>query len=111
MQIKSKITTIIACFLSLTVLSLDLHADEFNITALEVLVDKENNIIIGKGAVEVTDKEGKLIKAETVTYEKSKEFLVTEGSVEVFDTIKVFFFFNEVLITITYMQFVGSVLV
>ena len=86
MQIKSKITVIIACFLSLTVLSLDLHADEFNITALEVLVDKENNIIIGIGAVEVTDKEGKLIKADRVTYEKSKEFLLAEGSVQIFDT-------------------------
>ena len=86
MQIKSKITVIIACFLSLTVLSLDLHADEFNISALEVLVDKENNIITGIGAVEVTDKEGKLIKADRVTYEKSKEFLLAEGSVKIFDT-------------------------
>ena len=86
MQIKSKITVIIACFLSLTVLSLDLHADEFNIAALEVLVDKENNIIIGIGAVEVTDKEGKFIKADRVTYEKSKEFLLAEGSVQIFDT-------------------------
>ena len=35
MQIKSKITAIIVCFLNLSVLSLNLYADEFNISALE----------------------------------------------------------------------------
>ena len=86
MQIKSKLATIIACFLSLNLFILNLHADEFDISAVEILVDRENNIVIGKGSVEVTDKEGKLIKADKVTYQKSKEFLHAEGFVEIIDT-------------------------
>ena len=48
-------------------------------------INQKNNIVIGEGGVEVTDSEGKLIKADKVTYEKSKEFLLAEGSVEVID--------------------------
>ena len=32
------------------------------------------------------DSEGKIIKADKVTYTKSKEFILAEGSVKVFDT-------------------------
>ena len=86
MQIKNKLAVIIVCFLSLNLFFLNLRADEFNIEAVEILVDKENDIIIGKGSVEATDKEGKLIKADKITYERSKEFLLAEGFVEIFDT-------------------------
>ena len=87
MLIKNKIFLIIVCFLSLCALSVKLSADEFNISASEVLIDQKNNIVIGKGLVEVTDVEGNLIKSNKATYEKSKEFLVAEGSVVVFDTV------------------------
>ena len=69
MQIKDKIILIIIYILSLFIFNSNLHADEFNISALEFSLDQKNNITIGEGDVEVTDSEGKLIKADKVTYE------------------------------------------
>ena len=70
-------------FLTFQVLS----ADEFNISAKEITFDKIKNVMIGKGSVQVTDKEGKIIKADKVVYKKDNEFLTVEGNVEVFDNI------------------------
>ena len=86
MQIKNNIILISFCFFSLIVFNLNLYAEEFNISAEEILVDKSNNTVIGKGSVKVVDSEGKIIKANKATYKKSEEFLLTEGSVEIFDT-------------------------
>ena len=85
MPIKSKIITLVLCILNLFIFNLDVSADEFNISAVEISVDKKNNIVIGKGSVEATDQEGRLIKADKIVYEKSKEFLTAEGSVSVND--------------------------
>jgi len=85
MLIKNKIILIILCVLSFILSGLNLYADEFDISALEISVDNKNNIITGKGSVVVTDKSGKIIKAEKATYKKSNEFLIAEGSVEVYD--------------------------
>ena len=87
MQIKNKIIPIIIFFLSLLTTNLVLYADEFDISASEISIDKENEIITGKGSVEVNDGQGRIIKADNVTYEKKIEFLLTEGSVEFFDTV------------------------
>ena len=62
-----------------------LQAEEFNIEAKEISVDKKNNIVTGKGSVVVTDQDGITVKADKIIYERSKEFLTAEGSVEVFD--------------------------
>jgi len=86
MQIKNRIIFIIICFLNLSGININLYADEFNISALEITIDKKNEIVIGKGSVEISDKQGRIIKADNATYEKTKEFLLTEGSVEFFDT-------------------------
>ena len=85
MQIKNKIILIIICILSFYIFNSNLHAEEFNISALEFSIDQKNNIVKGEGNVEITDSEGKLIKTDKVTYERSKEFLLVEGSVEVID--------------------------
>ena len=85
MQIKNKIILIIICTLSLSIFNSNLHAEEFNMSALQFWIDQKNNIVIGEGNVEITDSEGKLIKTDKVTYERSKEFLLVEGSVEVID--------------------------
>jgi len=85
MQIKNKILIVILFVLSSITLNLKLYADEFNISATEIIVDKTNNTIIGKGSVEAIDSEGKIIKADKVTYEKSIEFLLAEGDVEILD--------------------------
>ena len=83
MLIKNKIIFVIICVLNL--FYSNLYAEEFDISATEILVDKANNIVIGKGNVEIEDTEGKLIKADEVIYEKSKEFLTIMGSIEVLD--------------------------
>jgi len=63
----------------------NLSGEEFNISAKEILIDKENQIIIGMGSVLATDSEGKRINANKITYEKSIEFLSAEGDVKITD--------------------------
>ena len=85
MQIKNKKKSIIVYLLSFLLFNSILNAEEFNITAKEILIDKENEIIVGKGSVQVQDTEGRLIYADKVTYEKSREFLLVEGKVKIDD--------------------------
>ncbi len=63
----------------------NLNAEEFNISAKEILVDKENETIVGIGSVLATDSEGKRINANKITYIKSSEFLSAEGDVKITD--------------------------
>ena len=70
MRTKNKLIFIISFFLSFLFTFSALHADEFDLSAKEVIVDSEKNVVFGKGAVEVTDKEGKVFIAEKVTYKK-----------------------------------------
>ena len=76
MQIKNKI--ILLFFIIFFSSELTLKADEFDISAKEITFDKNNNVVIGKGQVEVTDKEGKVIKSDKVIYKKENEFLTIE---------------------------------
>ena len=72
----------------LTILNMSIfvaNADEFNIIAQEVLVDKENKILIGTGSVQAEDTEGKIILADKITYTKTREFLLAEGNVKITD--------------------------
>ena len=85
MQIKNKI--ILYFFIIFFTSNLIIKADEFNISAKEITFDKNNNVITGKGEVEVTDKDGKVIKSDKVIYKKENEFLTVEGNVELFDTL------------------------
>ena len=64
MQIKNKIVLTIFCTLSFFIFNFNLHADEFNISAINITFDKANDIIVGTGQVEVTDSEGKIMKAD-----------------------------------------------
>ena len=65
MQIKNKVKKLIILILLSFVCNINVLADEFNIVASEILLDKENNIITGKGSVEVTDNKGKIIKNDS----------------------------------------------
>ena len=85
MLIKNKIIFIIACLLNLFSFSLSIHAEEFDISAHKISVDKKNNIVTAKGDVIATDSEDRTIKADKIIYEKSKEFLLAEGSVVITD--------------------------
>ena len=85
MQTKNKINIFITLLLSLLLFSLNVKAEEFNITAKEIIIDKEKEILIGKGSVKVKVSDGKLILANKVTYNKEKEFLLVEGQVMITD--------------------------
>ena len=85
MQTKNRKNLLIIFFLFFSTFNLDLNAEEFNITAKEVLIDKENEILLGKGSVQAEDSEGKIINADKITYEKSREYLFAEGKVKITD--------------------------
>ena len=72
-------------FLTLFTFNIDLNAEEFNITAKEILLDKANEILIGKGSVEAIDSDGKIIYADKIIYEKTREFLIATGNVKIVD--------------------------
>ena len=61
------------------------NADEFNIIAKEVVIDKEKEILIGTGSVKAEDTEGNIILADKITYTKPKEFLLATGNVKITD--------------------------
>ena len=85
MQTRNRKKELIFFFLSFFIFNLNLSAEEFDITAKEVLIDKENEILLGKGSVRAEDSEGKIINADKITYEKSREFLLAEGNVKIID--------------------------
>ena len=85
MQIKNRKKSLIIYCIIFFIFNFSLYADEFDIKAKEVLIDKENEILIGTGSVEAEDSEGKVIFADKITYEKSKEFLLAEGNVKIKD--------------------------
>ncbi len=86
MQIKNRIVLSVYILFILIFFNSKINAEEFNINAKEIIMDKENKILIGKGSVQATDSEGKVISANKITYEKSREFLLAEGEVKIFDT-------------------------
>jgi len=73
---RNRMKIIIISFLSVLALSLNLHAEEFNITAKEIIIDKKNEILIGKGDVKVQDTKGKIFYSDKVTYKKSIEYIL-----------------------------------
>ena len=68
MQTKNKTILVIIYLLNFFLFSTFVESDEFDISAIEVTVDKKNNTIIGKGSVEATDSDGRIINAEKITY-------------------------------------------
>ena len=85
MQIKSRKIFIITIFLHLLFFSSIAYTEEFNISAKEILIDKEKEIVIGKGSVLAEDSKGQRIYADKITYKKLKEFLLAEGNVKIDD--------------------------
>ena len=85
MQIKSRKLFIITIFLHLLFFSSIAYTEEFNISAKEILIDKEKEIVIGKGSVLAEDSKGQRIYADKITYKKLKEFLLAEGNVKIDD--------------------------
>ena len=86
MRTKNRMNFTVIFFLIFFAFNFNLNAEEFNITAKEVLIDKENEILVGEGSVIAEDSEGKVMSADKITYEKSREFLLAEEEVKVIDT-------------------------
>ncbi len=85
MLTKNRVKIIAFFLINIFLFNLSVYADEFNITAKEILIDKENEILTGTGSVQAVDSEGKQINADKIIYEKSKEFLLAEGNVIITD--------------------------
>jgi len=85
MQIKNKLFFILLSILILFKSSFYLSAEEFDIAAEKIVIDKEKNILIGTGSVVAKDKAGRTIKSDKMIYKKSSEVLIAEGFVEIFD--------------------------
>ena len=85
MQIKNKFKTLFIIFLSLLMFKVNLYAEEFDITAKEILIDKDNKTLTGKGTVVATDTDGNIIIADKIIYKKSEEFLSADGNVKITD--------------------------
>ena len=64
MQTKNKF--LFLYLLILILCSYKISAAEFNITAQEISIDKENEIITGIGSVKAVDSEGKEIHADKI---------------------------------------------
>ena len=76
MPTRNRKILLIVFFLIFFVPNFNLNADEFNITANEISIDKENEILVGKGSVTAEDSEGTIITADKITYKKLREFLL-----------------------------------
>ena len=85
MQIKNNKKLYFIHFVIFLLMSVNLNAEEFNITAKEIIIDKENQILTGSGDVQAIDSEGKIIEADKIIYKKSEEFLQAEGQVKISD--------------------------
>ena len=85
MQTKNKTILIIFIFFNLFFFNLNVSADEFNISAKEIIIDQSKDIITGVGDVEITDSEGRIIKGNKTVYEKKKELITVEGSAIIYD--------------------------
>ena len=86
MLTKNKNIKLSICFLFCILISFSVNAEEFNITAKEIVIDKDKEILTGYGSVKATDSEGKVVSADKIVYEKSKEFILAEGNVTVSDS-------------------------
>ena len=93
MQIKNKAFLVFFLLIISFFLKTNLSADEFDISAKEIIVDKQNNTVIGTGSVVAIDSENNTIKADKIIYEKSKEVLNAKGSVKIYDI------YNNILFT------------
>ena len=70
MQIKNK-KNIIIYLISLIIFSFNVNSEEFDISAKEILIDKENEIVTGIGSVTAIDTSERVINADKITYEKN----------------------------------------
>ena len=76
MQIKNKINI---CFLIYFLFISNLYAEEFNITAKEILMDKENEVLTGIGSVKAIDSQERIVSADKITVSNTNQTLPTKA--------------------------------
>ena len=86
MLIKNKKILFNILFVLVFFFSTNIKSEEFDISAKEIIIDKEKETIIGKESVKAIDSSGQIITADKIVYNKLKEFLIAEGNVEILDT-------------------------
>ena len=77
MLIRNKFSIILILIISCFVFISNLHADELDISASEIVFDKDKNLFIAKGSVTILDAYGNQIYTDRAEYESSKEFIKT----------------------------------
>ena len=65
-EINKKIITIF--FSIFFIFNSNVKADEFNISAKEIIINKDDEIITGIGTVKAQDTDGKIIYADKIIY-------------------------------------------
>jgi len=85
MQTKNKIVSFINYFFIFFAICLNVNANELNISAKEVTIDKKNNTVLAIGDVEAIDSEGRIINSNKAFYQKSIEHFLAEGDVQITD--------------------------
>ena len=85
MQIKSKQKIFIIFLISFFLFASKLKAEEFNIVAQEVIINKDTKVLIGTGNVKAVDADGTIINADKITYKKQEEYVLAEGNVIITD--------------------------
>ena len=79
MLIKNSIKFIVIFLICFFVPNINLNADEFNISAQEIVIDKDKEILTGTGMVEVIDSEGRIINANKTTMTNPKKISMNVG--------------------------------
>ena len=86
---KNKIYSIIISFFICSVFTYNAFSyEQFNFDITEVEILDEGNIVKGLKKGTVTTNDGIIINSDKFFYNKNKNFLITEGNVEIIDTIK-----------------------
>ena len=77
MLIRNKFSIILILIISCFVFISNLYADELDVSASEIVFDKDKNLFIAKGSVTILDAYGNQIYTDRAEYESSKEFIKT----------------------------------
>ena len=77
MSIKNKFSIILFFIISFFSFISNLYAGELNISASEIVFDKDKNLFVAKGSVTILDSYGNEIYTDRAEYESSKEYIKT----------------------------------
>jgi len=80
MSIKNKIKLLILLILNFLIFNYEVNAEELDVSASEIIYDKNENILIANKSVIIIDSKGNRVLAEKAEYYKSTDQLITYGN-------------------------------